>query len=171
MMYRYEKRFWIFKGDEVKRGFSLIEMLIVVSLLAILAAIAIPSFTQWRGSLPYKEASRAIMSGFREARTKAISTNREHRVEIDVVSKRYRIWRSTRSAGSVDADYTTVAKDWFELSSVVTISTNLACNCFNFNPRGTAGAGNVEIKNSAGTTQYKVLLTSMGRVRITRGGD
>ena len=59
-----------------QRGFSLIELLIVVAIAGILAAIAFPSFTQWRQNMEYREAARDVVSVLRDARQRAISSNR-----------------------------------------------------------------------------------------------
>ncbi len=73
------------KLDE--RGFSLIELIVVMALLAVLSAIAVPAYLAWTKSAAYGEASRELMSLMRNARSSAISNNREVKLEIDLRNK------------------------------------------------------------------------------------
>lgn len=67
-------------------GFTLLEMIIAMALGAILMAIAYPNFRDWRQSAAYKEVSRKIASIMLDARARAVSSNREHRVTFTLDS-------------------------------------------------------------------------------------
>ncbi len=69
---------------QVESGFSLIELLMVIALLAIMSAIALPSYIVWTKSVVYKNASHEILSLMRDTRSRAISNNREAKLEIDL---------------------------------------------------------------------------------------
>jgi len=149
-----------------QRGFSLIELLVVVALVGILAAIAFPSFTDWRRNMEYKSAARDIASILRDARQRAIATNREHRVEFDTANRRYRLTGGNLASGSTAW---TVVKDWATLSASVNMSVAGATEK-EFNPNGTSSTGSIAILDSSGTTRYTITLTpNIGRIRIDRG--
>lgn len=63
------------KVKKKNNGVSLIELMVSLSIMAILAAIASPNFTNWIGSLSVKNNSENIYAGLSLARTEALKTN------------------------------------------------------------------------------------------------
>lgn len=82
------------------KGFSLVELLVVTVLMGIISAIALPSFFEWRERLQYRQAGREVMTSIRTARSRAIATNRQQRVELDVVNRTYSIRPGERAVNS-----------------------------------------------------------------------
>lgn len=64
--------------DRNRTGFTLIEIMIVVSLLGVIIAIAIPAMGQWSSNARLKAASRKIEKAFNTARLEAIRTGNNH---------------------------------------------------------------------------------------------
>lgn len=54
------------------QGLSLIEMMVVVAIVAILAAVGIPSFNEWIQNTQIRTAAESIASGMQSARAEAI---------------------------------------------------------------------------------------------------
>lgn len=55
-----------------RNGFSLVEMMIVVSILAIIAAAAVPSFTEWIANTKTRSVAEAIQNGLQLAQGEAV---------------------------------------------------------------------------------------------------
>jgi type II secretion system protein H len=65
------------------RGFTLIEVLIVVALMVIMMAFAAPSMIQWREDANIKGVASDVLSGLRQARSLAISNNQVITATLD----------------------------------------------------------------------------------------
>ena len=70
-------------------GFTLVEVMVVVSMIAILAAIAIPAFSSWVPDYRLKRAARDLYSNLQRAKMGAIRSNSEWRVYFDSAADRY----------------------------------------------------------------------------------
>ncbi|MFV1995345.1 MAG: Tfp pilus assembly protein FimT/FimU, partial [Verrucomicrobiales bacterium] len=66
------------------RGFSLIEILVVLAVLAIIMAFSIPAFSGLTGSVSLSSATRNVSNALALARAEAISVNTITRVAIPV---------------------------------------------------------------------------------------
>jgi type IV fimbrial biogenesis protein FimT len=64
-------------------GFSLIELLIIISIIALLVAVSLPSIIDWRQNLTFRQTGRQISSLLREAKATAIASNRQQRLVLD----------------------------------------------------------------------------------------
>lgn len=157
------------------QGFTMIELVIMVALVGILTAVAVPSFIQMRNSLNYRGAARDVASILRNARSLAISENREYQVDIDTVNRQYRLRRGDRVSGSANW---TIIKDYVALPAGVSIATSEPTSLFfrpngsaAFNPDGDGDTTNdetVTIRDAGGTTKYTITMSPVtGRIRVS----
>ncbi len=138
------------------------ELLVVLSIVAVLSAIAIPQGMAWKRNQVYREATREIMLALREARSKALSANREHRVELNQVEGTYRITRGNRSNSSTTWDE--VVRGWTSLPHEIRISASVSA--IQMNTNGTATASRVFIQDSLAQNKIKVIVAPSGRIRL-----
>jgi prepilin-type N-terminal cleavage/methylation domain-containing protein len=133
------------------RGYTLIEMLVTLGLVAILSAISAPPVMQWLANQSYKDQARELLQTMQLGRSTAISKNLELQVDVDIANKKYRLLRGKRSAGTDFANTTSpedhydVIIDWkaFSASVLVKYGDMTTCNgsdnvYFTFKPNGSA---------------------------------
>lgn len=58
-------------------GFTLIELMVAISLLGLLVALAVPAFTSWVRNAQVRTAAEALQGGFRIAQAEALRRNRQ----------------------------------------------------------------------------------------------
>jgi len=75
-------------GAEPDDGFSLVELLVVVTVMLIVSAIAVPAFTSCYEGCCVKGAVAEIAGMIREAKQNALATGNDHGVGFDPVSRK-----------------------------------------------------------------------------------
>jgi general secretion pathway protein H len=72
-------------------GFSLLELLVVLMLMAIIAAVTLPIFGPGVSTTDLKRATREVAAGLRLARGQAIAQRTEATLELDVAARTFRV--------------------------------------------------------------------------------
>jgi general secretion pathway protein H len=72
-------------------GFTLIEMLVCLVILALVAGLASPLLSRARGDAAIKAASGEFATALREARNEAVATGRPGMVSIDLSARTFRV--------------------------------------------------------------------------------
>lgn len=72
-------------------GFSLIELLVVFSIVAMLVGITPVAFERMRSAADYRDTLRGVMADLRAARQNALATHSEVRFTVDLERRNYSI--------------------------------------------------------------------------------
>jgi general secretion pathway protein H len=78
------------------RGVTLFELLIVLSIMAIVAAMVVPVFGAGVSSSEMKSAARQVAAALRVARSDAVATRKETRVILDLEQRTFQVERDPR---------------------------------------------------------------------------
>lgn len=77
-------------------GVTLLELLIVLSIMAIVAALVLPMFGGGVSTGELKGAARQVAAGLRLARSEALATRQETRVVLDLEQRTFHVDRDPR---------------------------------------------------------------------------
>lgn len=129
-------------------GFSLIELLIVMALLSIVAAISVPMLNRYATNADLKTAARTVAADLAATKQAAVEENLDvYRMTFSVASNQYALSRTdtgltlwTKTASSFGNGITISAVD-FGGGAVVS-----------FQKRGTLTAGTATLQNNRGST-------------------
>lgn len=104
-----------------RRAFTLFELVVVMAILLLLAAVILPSLGAFRGDTRHRAAADSLRGELAVARSRAMEENRPYRVAISDDGKRVRRAPDTaefaQTPASPHADSTAAAVD-FELEHV-----------------------------------------------------
>ena len=154
-----------------KEGFSLIELLIVLFILAIIAAVASPNVSQWLERNRLKTTCRQLTSDLQFAKMKAVAEKTQCAVVFDTANNLYRIqkWDTTLATPAwvtLGADRNLSDSANASYAKGVTMSQNFVNNTVIFTPTGqTSSLGGTATFTTASYTM-SVIVAATGRVRI-----
>lgn len=146
-----------------QQGYSLLELLLVVTIVGVLGAIAVPVFSNMRQGLQYRQAAQATVSALRFAKTRAVMTNRQHQVQFDSVSRSVEVRRGNLAASSTSFPVVARPADTFPNNVFISGATSVT-----FNPTGSATQATLLIKDSADQAKYRINVANSGRIWLSK---
>ena len=75
------------RGRAGQRGFTMLELLVAISIVGLVLAVAVPSSVQFYQSMQYRQAVRDVVTTLASARYSAINSGRAQDVAVDPVAK------------------------------------------------------------------------------------
>lgn len=138
----------------MRRAFSAIELTIVVGILSVLSAIAMPSMTRLLDRVRVRAAVTEIESLFATARHAAIARGASANVEIDTVGRTI----------SVTLDRDTLRKGMLGAEHGVELATNRTSMTYSAIGVG-YGAANLSVVVRKSAAAETVVISRLGRVR------
>jgi prepilin-type N-terminal cleavage/methylation domain-containing protein len=144
-------------------GFTMIELVVVMSVASVLMAIGIFGFTNWQRTAQQQGSASQLVSTLRTASERAISEGRTYCVDVDAGTT-YTVWRyacapaGTPAPVQVAGPYTTASR--VSLVTTNTLPAGAACpaghKCVYFYPRGTAMTTTLAVQSTLRSRVYTV---------------
>jgi len=142
----------------VQAGFTLLEVMIVITILGVLTASAVPAFQEWRQTSAVNSATMALFAKFKQARSLAVAESRKIIVALDEVNNIV-IYDDNDGGACINCKPQSIPLNQFSDNLNLKANTN-----FTFNRLGTAT--NATIKLEVGEYYKCITVNGIGRARI-----
>jgi len=147
-------------------GFTVFELTIVLAILGIVASIAVPSFSRWRGEAKMRSAVNIMRGDLEVAKSRAVREN--DFVVVDFVATGYTIFIDDNANNSQDSGEQLLINRLLPAGvSIDLANTTFADNRTRFNGRGRVGnQGVVTLVNSSGAEREIDVNNRFGRITV-----
>ncbi len=163
-----------------KAGFTMVELMIVIAVIAILSAIAVPNIINWLPNYRAKAAARDMISNFQKAKMEAVKRNTDVVIQFTPGAYAangqvgsYRIFADDNPAnGAFDAGELVLAQVNMP-KNVSLYTTSFVGDTTGYNSRSLpwkSRLGSVEIRNNK-SRYYMASLSFAGHVRLQMSSD
>lgn len=137
------------KTDD-ESGFTLIELVVVLLVVAFLATLSGPSMRALYASVEYQEAVRGVTSAARNARLDARASGAHVDLIVDTTNNRFALTR--QAAELIPEDYQELAEDLrLEMTYAAEVSPGGGLGAIRFYPSGGSSGGEIMIQRPSGT--------------------
>jgi prepilin-type N-terminal cleavage/methylation domain-containing protein len=154
-----------------KKGITLLELIIVMVIIAIGAALMVPGFGAWMPHYRLRGATRDIASTLRAAQVKAVSNNFRYGVAFDTANQQFQLYRNSGGIGDFQVDGSPndlpSGVTFFNIAGLPTDGPG-GLPFVRFYPDSTASAANgtITLVNNKNTQKLVRISGSTGRVTI-----
>ena len=170
-----KKSFCFFKILKNRKGFTLTEVVVTLSILGVMTAISIPSYISWLPKHRLQTSARQIYDDLNLAKMQAVRSNTVVVAQFDPLNNQYTIFLDANGSWSPDATETKIRWNATLEKGVTITGTTIPFNTIGFNNRGMlpfgAGAGVVQLTNPTNLLMGVEVMNTAGALRIVTSTD
>lgn len=157
-----------------EKGFTAIELLVVVAILGILSAISIPAFSSWLPSYRLKSSTRNIYDAMNLAKLSAVKSNNVAVVIFSITNDTYTVFLDTVSNWALDSTETIIGSGTMG-DGIDIYGSTFPWHTYGFSSRGMSqtpctGPYNVYLRSSNGR-YMGVRVNAAGSLKIIKSTD
>jgi len=172
-----KRSFCFWKILKNRKGFTLTEVTVVLSLLGIMSAISVPSYISWLPRHRLQTSVRQIYDDMNLAKIRAVKDNTDACITFNTGAATYTVFLDSNSNAIQDDGVGTILKNNVALENGVVITTTtftLTPNTSGFNNRGMlptlVDSGQVRLTNPTGLLMG-VNVNAAGSISIVTSTD
>jgi type II secretion system protein H len=149
-------------------GFTMIELLVTISVMGIMMAIAVSGWSSWSKASAHKGSARELESMLRQTQQRAVTEARNMCVEFDADDRHYTLYTGECDDGPlVQAGGPFSTNAGVQLDSASFTGRHATGAGVTFYARGTASPGTVTLTRSGEAKVYTVRVEGLtGRVSL-----
>ena len=161
-----------------QRGFTLLELVIVLFVISILTAVAFPNFLEWNQNNRLKGDARTLYSTMQKTKMLAIRNNSDAVISFNVNANTYIAFvdnggtTGTVGDGTLNGDEEVIARESMSSSSIIQgVNFSFGSTTPGFTSRGlplSNRVGSVVLRRTSNTSRwYRITLSLAGGIRLT----
>lgn len=154
-----------------QKGFTLLEAVIVIALIAIVASIAVPQFQKMAINGNLKAAAKDLVSDFMSLKQKALSGDvtlgtRMYRLSLNPAGKSYQLQQCTNQGSPCNGWLAIQVKNFTAFGTDISFDASSTIPTdYNFQNRGTITSGTIVLKNNLESTAT-ITIGTAGRIYV-----
>jgi prepilin-type N-terminal cleavage/methylation domain-containing protein len=167
-----KKLFCFWKLFKSRKGFTLTELTVTLSILGIMTAISVPSYFSWLPRHRLQTSARQIYDDLNLAKIRAVKDNIVAVAKFSQLNNNYSIFLDANGTWSVDATETKIRENASFENGVSIANITFPFNTIGFNnrgmlPTGAAPGGQIDLTNATGIIM-RVSVNTAGNISISQ---